>query len=295
MTRPSRRHATVVSSPGTSSGRSVAGDLQQKSARSVGHLDVARRMGQVPEQRRLLVPGEAGDRGARRDARARGGAGNLTSRIDDHRQRRMRHAEQLEQFAGPCLRVQVHQHRARGIRDVGDMRAAGEVPHDPRVHRAQPQGAALRCLANRVRVGEQPFVGRGREIGIDGEPRQRSNAGTPAGLTQGLAALCRAPVLPHDRGRQRSARARIPRHRRLALVGEPDRRQRRVPGVRQRQSCGTLYATPDFRGILLDPTGPWVMRGDRDTSLTGHGSVRRHDESRGAAGALIDREDHRGA
>jgi len=71
------------------------------------------------------------------------------------------------------------------------------------------------------------------------------------------AAVGGAPVLPDDRRRDRRPRRAIPEQRRLALVGDSDRRQVGGPGpCSLDRSCrGTEDALPDLLGIVLDPAG----------------------------------------
>src|SRR5262249_12329328 len=70
-----------------------------------------------------------------------------------------------------------------------------------------------------------------------------------------LAERRRAPVLPHDRVVHGLAAAALPHHRRLALVGDADRRHVRRRCVRLVQH--TLHdrhgRAPDLLGVVLDP------------------------------------------
>ncbi len=61
---------------------------------------------------------------------------------------------------------------------------------------ARPRSAAL---AQAVDVAQQPLDLRGREVGVEQEPRARPHQGLVAGLTQLVAALGGAAVLPDER------------------------------------------------------------------------------------------------
>jgi hypothetical protein len=97
-------------------------------------------------------------------------------------------------------------------------------------------------------------------------------------------------VLPDDRVAPRTSRPRIPDDRRLALIGDADRREV-APG----QSCGAERAGDhlvdpcgDFYGVVLDPPRLWedllvfqLPAGDfTPLGIEGHEA--------GAGGALVD-------
>ena len=93
----------------------------------------------------------------------------------------------LEQRFVPVERRKVHQLRAAGVGDVGDMqaaaRAAGQVPDQPAVDRAEEQVAAFGRRARAGHVVEQPLqfqraeVARQRQTGASrGSDRRRRRA-----------------------------------------------------------------------------------------------------------------------
>ena len=96
--------------------------LQQEAAGAVGVLRHAGRAAHLTEQRRLLIARDAGDWHARR-CRASTTTWPYTS-LDDRTSgsRLARHIEQPQQFVVPFQRVNVEQHRARGVADVGHVR-----------------------------------------------------------------------------------------------------------------------------------------------------------------------------
>jgi hypothetical protein len=73
--------------------------------------------------------------------------------------------EQIQQLVVPVERPQVHQLCAAGVGRVGDVeaavRAARQIPDDPRVDGAEDRAAACRGLANALHVVEDPLQLRG--------------------------------------------------------------------------------------------------------------------------------------
>ena len=129
----------------------------------------------------------------------------------------------------PLQRSQIHQHRAAGVRDIGRVHAApgaaGEVPQQPAVHRPERELAVLGPLAGAGDVVEQPGDLRPREVG-----RQRQ----ADSLAQAIGARLAAPARARARAVRvscqtialcdRLAARAVPHDRRLALVGDADRR-----------------------------------------------------------------------
>ena len=70
-------------------------------------------------------------------------------------QHRARDVEQVEQFVVPVEGVDVEEHRARGVRDVGDVEPpARKPPCEPRIDRAETEFALLGARVRRVRCPE---------------------------------------------------------------------------------------------------------------------------------------------
>ncbi len=158
-------------------------------------------------------------------------------------------------------RLQVHQHGAAGIRDVGDVRAtvdaARQVPDHPAVDRAE-HGLATRCgLAHAFDVLEYPL-----QLGT-GEVGGWRKSGALTNELPGGRAIQRADdpigarVLPDDRVVPGPSGFRIPDDRRLALIGDADRRQipRREAGVTERSCDHRVRALGNLEGIVFDPSG----------------------------------------
>ena len=95
------------------------------------------------------------------------------------------------------------------------------------------------------------------KYGIEQQAGAARDLGLVAVCLQARAVVGRAPVLPHDRGRDRAPRRAIPQHGRFALVRDADRHD--VIGRRARTGKhlgdGRSLRGPDFLGVVLDPAG----------------------------------------
>jgi hypothetical protein len=126
-----------------------------------------------------------------------------------------------KQLVVPLVGVDVEEQRARGVGDVGDVGAvAGELPDEPGVDRAERELAARRALARAGNLVEQPRELGAAEIRVDHEPGALADQAFRADLAQVLAQPGGAPVLPHDRVRDRLAGLPVPDDGRFALVGD---------------------------------------------------------------------------
>jgi hypothetical protein len=186
---------------------------QDEASGAVGALRHPGAVAGLPEERRLLVARDAGDRDVAAELGRRAiGFG----RARDLRQRPWVDSEQPAEVGVPGEAVDVEQHGARGVREVGHV-PPGELEDEPRVDRPEYGAARLR------HVLQQPLDLRRGEVGIDDEPRPRANERLVARLAQLVAPSSRSPVLPDERVVNGLARSGVPRDDGLALVGDPDR------------------------------------------------------------------------
>ena len=168
---PSQSQASVVSTPGASSGRSAPVLQQQEGAGAVGLLPFPAPPAPLAEQRRLLIAGHAGNRNRPSEQVGRGRA-EVARRRPHLRQHGHGHAEQGAQLLAPASLADVVEHGARRVRRLrGVHGAAGEPPDEPAVHCSRAQLAALRALGQPLR--QQPLELGGREVRIDDEPGAR--------------------------------------------------------------------------------------------------------------------------
>ena len=110
-------------------------------------------------------------------------------------------------------RSQIHQHRPRGVGDIGDVAPSGQVPHDPRIDGAEAELAVLGPGPQTRVVFEEPGnLGTG-EVGGQRQTGLRSKAVDAVGATEALAELGGAGVLPDDGVVKPAGRSSGPRSR----------------------------------------------------------------------------------
>ena len=118
----------------------------------------------------------------------------------------------------------------------------------------------------------------------------RKRSGSPSASAS--IALLGAGVLPDDRGGDGPSGGALPDDRRLALVGDADRRDLVAGGVgpRERLADHEPGVLPDLGGVVLDPAGAGEQL--RVLALAGRGdaSLRGDEHGTGARGALVDRQ-----
>ena len=220
---PPRSHATVVSSRLLRGDGARPGVQEEEAARAVRVLREARPVAGLAEERRLLVAGDARDRGTAAPPRAV--AATTPEEGTIARQDLARDVEEGEELVVPRARVDVVEQRPRRVRGVGHVHgAARELPDEPRVDGAERELAARRPRARAGHVVEQPLQLRAGEVGVEDEARLRGERRLVAGRAQRVAGRRGAAVLPDDRVRERPARRALPEERRLALVRDADRR-----------------------------------------------------------------------
>ena len=170
--------------------------------------------------------------------------------------------EEAEQLVVPVQCLEVHEHRAAGIRRVGDVYsaapAARQVPQQPGVSGAKRGAAAGGGLAQPVDVLQQPLelppgeIGRGREAGA------LAYDVASAVAVQGGRDPVGAGVLPDDRVAVRATCLAVPHHGCLTLIGDADGGEVGgcQPGQVERGANDVLGSPPDLRRVVLHPPGP---------------------------------------
>ena len=201
----------------------------------------------VPEERRLLVAGDARDRQRRAeelrladDART-SGRGEAAAR---GRRRRARAARRPRRATRDRATSSVTRSSGRWRGRAPSV--SFQTSHESTVPNASSPGRA-------VGPREQPLELRRREVRVRHEPRPCADQ---VGR-QLAAARGRPPVLPDDRAVDRPPGGALPEQRRLALVRDPDRAQ-----VGRTHACvvhGRIRSLddgrPDLLGVVLDPPG----------------------------------------
>jgi hypothetical protein len=268
----------VVSRPCSTADDLGAGVEQHEVAGAVGVLGLAGREADLADGRRLLVAEDAGDRhlAAERPSPAscRRPSGRWTTTISGSISRGM--PKNPSSSSSQSRVSQVHEHRARGVGHVGDVRP----PSGPPVRfqttqlsivpkRASPRSAASRRPSTFSRIHwtlPAEKYGRRRQPGLAPDD-------VPARRVEGLGDRVGAGVLPDDRVVERPAGAPVPDDRRLALVGDPDaRRGRRARSgrgegrlddvsVRSQISTGLCSTQPAAAGSARARAGAGRPRG----------------------------------
>ena len=115
----------------------LSGVNERKTACAVRRFDFAFGKTRLPERSRLLVAGHASD-GNGRAKQVRGCIAKSSGAVPNLRQNRARDFEQREQLLIPLKRVQIEEHRARGVGHVRRVHApARETKNQPAVDGAK--------------------------------------------------------------------------------------------------------------------------------------------------------------
>ena len=186
------------------------------------------------------------------------GLADDAARWDEPGQHRARHVEERQQLVVPSRVVEVEEHRARGVRDVGDVLAAVSfhTSQESTVPKARSPAAPRRASSHSSFVAE-------KYGSVTSPVRSRISSAGSSRSAQ------RAPALPDDRAVRSADRfARSHTHGRLALVRDPDRGElaradprsrERVPGRvehRRQISSGSCSTSPGAGKL-------WRARGSR--------------------------------
>src|SRR6202011_3934457 len=111
---------------------------------------------------------------------------------------------------------------------------------------------------------------------------------------QSVADLGTAPTLPDDRAIDGSYASSLPHNERLALIGDPDSRDRRSGHLRRRDSFLRKRddRAIDLFWIMLDPSGLRIELPYLGISAPANPPAPIDDENRRASGSLVDRKYH---
>src|ERR1051326_5593494 len=90
------------------------------------------------------------------------------ARSSNFRKQFSRDIQNGKQFLVPGLRVQIEQHRPRGVAGTGDMqRAGGEIPSQPGINSSKSQLATIRALPSARHVIQKPADFAAGKISVD--------------------------------------------------------------------------------------------------------------------------------
>ena len=218
----------------------------------------------MAEHRSLLVAQNT----ANRHTRQRTACADLTEITHtraDLRQHLHRNTHLLAEILIPLQRLQIHEQRARRIRHICAvergfiaiaLRAASQIPQQPRVDRAEQQIAGLPALAGTFNIVENPLDLRCGRIGVNKQPSLVTELLRTILARDLVADRHRARILPHDRVVHGLPRILIPHHGGLALVSNAYSQHIRRGGIRSGNYFAHCTASvfPNFHRIVLDPT-----------------------------------------
>ena len=266
--------------------RRIAGVEQHEAARAIGRLDVAAREARLTDRRGLLVADHAPDRDCATKqaglAEHRGIVANLGEQAGGD-------PEQPQEVVVPLPLVDIVEQSARGVGGVGRV-DPGQSPQQEAVDRPEGELAAIGAGAHAGDIVEDPAQLGRREIRVEQQPGARPDERFAAVLLE-LRAICGgAAVLPDDRVVDRLACRAVPHDDGLALVGDPDRRDRAAIGVGHAGQRRERIA-PDILGIMLDPAGVRVILGEFAANRMARHAVGPEAHAAGRGCALVDRQD----
>ena len=237
--------------------RTIPAVHQQKATRAVGIFHRARFGAHLPEKRRLLVARNARDGNLVGEDRRLRRAVDLARRLHlGHH--RPRDVEEFQQVVVPLQRVDVEEHRARGVAHVGHMHLpACQPPDEPRVDRPEEELALLGPRPGSRNVVEDPLDLRRAEVRVDDQARFRSDVFRLSLGLQAVAVLRGPAVLPHDGVVDRFLGLHVPDDGRLALVRDADAGDVESVDVDRGDRLGDdrSLRSPDFVGIVFHPAG----------------------------------------
>ena len=165
--------------------------------------------------------------------------------------------QRLEQGVVPVQRADIVQHGAAGVGAVGNVHlAAGQLPDQPSVHRAEQKLPGLGLFPRTGDVFQDPLDLGGREIGVRHKASVFPDIVRHAGGLEQLVHKGRgAAALPDDGVIHRASGALVPQDGGLALVG--DANARNVLGVYAALGDYLVHhavlAGPDLHGVVLHP------------------------------------------
>ena len=226
---------------------------EHEAAGAVGVLHHARIGAHLTEERGLLIAGDARDGNAA--AEQAGLAVDFTGGADLG-QHGFGNIENLQQLLVPTASLDVVEHGARGVADVGDVaRAIGQLPDQPRINRPEGELALLLQSAGAFDVVQDPLNFGPGEIGVDDQPRLAANERRVLFLLQPIASRGGASILPDDGVANGFTGVAIPDDDGLALVGDAN------PGDFIWRGADLLdgspgdreLARPDGLGVMLHP------------------------------------------
>ena len=170
-------------------------------------------------------------------------------------------------------------------------RPASKLERQPALDRAQRQTAFRSGGLYRWHIVQHPTHFRAGEIGVEQQSGFGLNRCLMALFFKLGAKVGAAPVLPHNRRRKRLTSGLIPCHNRLALIGDPNRRNRFGPASLGHHFASTTERlVPDFIRVMLNPTRLRIMLGQISLSDMQQCAIGRENHRSGRSRPFIKHE-----
>ena len=252
-------------------------------------------MQRLAEQGRLLVAGDAGDRHAAEPERRRRPRRRPRSTSGPPAASRAGRRRASSSSSSHSPRVDVEEHRARGVGRVGDVQpAAGQLPDQPGVDGAEGELAGLGLRARAGDVVEDPGDLGAGEVGVEHAGRSVADQrlrGRRRGARRRTAAVrrsCQTMALQIG-----SPVCAVPDDGRLALVGDADggdvgRLQLRPGRAPRRRRRSARPRSPPGRAR---PSRAWGRSAELLLARRPDDAVVVEHDGAGAGGALVEGED----
>ena len=226
---------------------------QQKTTGAICVLGFSAFEAGLSHQRRLLVAQNSGDGHSAQRAFSHVPI-NFTAGADLW-QDLLRDGKRLQQLRVPLECFQVHQLGAARVGHVGDV-LAGQLPQQIRINVAEEQLACISLAARAAYIFQQPMQLERAEISGERQPGAAAKKIFAQLARQPRYLASHAHVLPHNGIPHRLSHLPAPDHGRLALVGDPNRRQisRFQAGLPHRFADNLLRPLPYLLRVMLHPT-----------------------------------------
>ena len=227
---------------------------EQKAARPVRVLRLARPEAGLTHQGRLLVPQDSGHRYARDGIQGRASIDFAAG--SDLRQDLPRYSKGAQQLRVPVKSPQTHQLSAAGVGRVRNVQAR-QVPKQEGIDIAEHNLARFGLLARARDMVQQPADLQRAEVGRQRQPGRGAEPVRSALAREFGDVVSHARILPDQRIGQGPPGLAIPQHGGLALVGDTQRRKVAGPQAALPHCLGNRLPgpEPDLLGIVFHPSG----------------------------------------